>query len=428
MKSNSQAAVNTQANAPAQNAAPQATQSRRILILDDEPEILNAYKDILTPKSNVTALKSSRSKSPAPAEATPGDIFEIVAVSDGNQAVAEVTKSLAEGKPFAMGFFDVLLGTGMDGIETVKRIHDLDPDIYAVLVTAYQDRHVDSIHKIFGEKFQDRWDYLNKPFTEGEIRQKARNMVSMWNIRKHEETQRAWLDQLKSHISENEKMLTVAAVARSVGHEFGNILLQIMGRADLSKSGKEPEMRKALETILVATEHASKVLERFKNLTKPTEAAKKFDKISLAAPIGETVALMEHELKRRRVKVVLELKDLPMVTASHSGLVQVFMNLMINAMHAMGENGHIEFKGSLVDQTIELRVHDSGPGIPEENMEAVFQPFFTTKGDNGTGLGLAICKEIIEITHGGKLTVSNHPQGGAEFLIVIPVHREGESV
>src|SRR4029079_4403266 len=107
----------------------------------------------------------------------------------------------------------------------------------------------DSIQQVFGKEAQDRWDYLNKPFSEGEIRQKARNMVSMWNIRKKEKAHREKLDHLKTQLSENEKMFTVAAVARGVGHEFGNILLQIMGRADLSKSGSEAEMRKALETI-----------------------------------------------------------------------------------------------------------------------------------------------------------------------------------
>ena len=101
------------------------------------------------------------------------DQFELTLVPTGEEAIEAVKKSLAEKKPFALGFFDVLLGTGIDGIETVKRIHALDPEMYAVLVTAYQDRHVDSIRSLFGKEFQDRWDYLNKPFSEGEILAKS---------------------------------------------------------------------------------------------------------------------------------------------------------------------------------------------------------------------------------------------------------------
>jgi len=112
---------------------------------------------------------------------------------------------------------------------------------------------------------------LNKPFSEGEILQKARNMVSMWNIRSQEEQHRREIDEMKLKFNENEKLLTIAAVARSVGHEFGNILLQIMGRADLSRGGAAPEMKSALDTILTATEHASQVLDRFKSLARPAE-------------------------------------------------------------------------------------------------------------------------------------------------------------
>src|SRR6185312_14251870 len=143
-------------------------------------------------------------------------------------AIAEVKKALAQGKPFAMGFFDVLLKTGIDGIETVKKIHQLDQEMYAVLVTAYQDRHVNVIHEVFGDEFEDRWDYLNKPFSEGEILQKARSMVSMWNVRRKSDAQQEALDELKQKMGEKEKTFTVSAVARSVGHEFGNILLQII--------------------------------------------------------------------------------------------------------------------------------------------------------------------------------------------------------
>ncbi len=415
---------------PAATKIAQLVESHRILIVDDEMGILDAYKDILNPKTNVTSIKSSRSKNAPPMNlaTTPilNDLFELTMVPSGEEALAQVKKANKEGRPFAMGFFDVLLGDGIDGIETVKKIHETDPHMYAVLVTAYQDRHVDSINQIFGENFQDRWDYLNKPFTQGEIRQKARSMVSMWNLRKKEEMLRSYLEELKRHLSENEKMLMVAAVARNVGHEFGNILLQIMGRADLSKDGTQVEMKKALETILIATEHASKVLDRFKSLAKPTESSQNFSTFPIIEPLDETLSLMEHELRRRQIKIIKSISEPSLVFANKSSLVQVFMNLTINALHAMDDKGQIEFAGKVVNKNFELRVRDSGKGIPPENLDFIFSPFFTTKGDKGTGLGLAICKEIIEISHGGKLIAQNHLKGGAEFIISIPTSKEDQ--
>lgn len=394
--------------------------SRRILIVEDEKAILDVYRDILSPKTTASTLKSSRGAAkPGDPSQKSDDVFELTLVPTGEEAIEAVKKSLAEGKPFALGFFDVLLGKGIDGIETVKRIHALDSEMYAVLVTAYQDRHVDSIRSLFGTEFQDRWDYLNKPFSEGEILQKARNMVSMWNIRRRDTEHRVVLDNLKSKLLASEKSLTIAAVARSIGHEFGNILLQIMGRADLSRDGTPETMKAGLETILLATEHASKVLERFKNLAKPTESHQ-LQKMDIAQPIDEVLLLVDHELKRRNIQTVVNVEGLPKINANHNTLVQVFMNLIINSMHAMKENGKLEITGKLSGENVEIIVRDTGPGIPKENFEKVFESFFTTKGDSGTGLGLSICKEIIEITHSGRISVSNHPEGGAMFRILIP--------
>ncbi len=404
-------------------------ESRRILIVDDEKEILQAYQDILTPKSNVVALKSSRSKTvEVVKDASDADLFELVVVSTGEDAVIAVRNARSEGKPFAMGFFDVLLGGGIDGIETVRQIHELDPSMHAVLVTAYQDRHVNGIQKVFGNDFKDMWDYLNKPFSEGEILQKARGMVSMWNIRQKQISQQNYLDEMKKQINTHEKNLAVAAVSRNVGHEFGNILLQIMGKADLSRNSSSEEMKKALEMILVASEHASKVLERFKSLSNPKFEDETMQPVDISKPIEDTIMLMEHELNKRSITVILSgLDSLPKIPGNHSALVQVFMNLIINATHAIDDEGKIEISAQLINKILEIKVHDSGPGIKPEHLGSLFDAFFTTKGKKGTGLGLCVCKEVIEISHQGKLTVTNHIQGGAEFTILLPIE-EGEAL
>ena len=400
---------------------PQYQESRRILVVDDENEILQAYKDILSPKSNVVALKSSRSISSESKPVSTTDVFEVVAVSSGEEAVEAVRKSVQEGKPFAIGFFDVLLKGGIDGIEAVRQIHDIDKELYAVLVTAYQDRHVNSIQKVFGPEFQDRWDYLNKPFSEGEILQKARSMVSMWNIRRKIKLQQEYMDEMKSQLSMNEKNMTVAAVARSVGHEFGNVLFQIMGRAELCQNASPEEMKKGLETILLASEHAAKVLQRFKNLSNPKTESPTFGMIDISKPIDDTLLLLDHELHRRSITVEKNWTGTPMAYGHHSALVQVFMNLIINATHAMGQDGQIVISATPLAEDLEIKIKDSGPGIDPKNLDSIFEAFFTTKGRQGTGLGLCVCKEIIEISHGGSLTVSNHPEGGAEFKILLPL-------
>ncbi|MGZ5280130.1 MAG: response regulator, partial [Pseudobdellovibrionaceae bacterium] len=168
--------------------APEA--NRRILIVDDEVSIAEGIKTLLAPSGEnvIPFRRSSRSggasgAAPVAAPTEPAiAAYEITVVNNPHAALQAVKQSLADGRPFAMGFFDVLLGADIDGIELVKQVQNLDPQIHAVFVTAYQDRSVDSINEFLGGDKSDRWDYINKPFTDGEIIQKARNVTTLWNL------------------------------------------------------------------------------------------------------------------------------------------------------------------------------------------------------------------------------------------------------
>ncbi|HEX4925941.1 MAG TPA: ATP-binding protein [Bdellovibrionales bacterium] len=403
-------------------------ENRRILVVEDEPEIAKSYESILSGGAdNVIPMRRS-SRSQAPAEPVQNNVqgFEVVVVHQAIKALETVKQAVADGKPFAMGFFDVLLGPGMDGIELVRQIHEFDPNMFAVFVTAYNDRNVDSIRKLLGESMSDKWDYLNKPFSEGEILQKARNTVALWNLRNEKQAQDTALAEANRRLHIGERMASVAAVARGVGHEFGNILTQIIGQAELGRMGNEQRMKQALDTILKATETASAILERFKDLAKGSESVSKKKMIWAHSPLIEALELMGHQIKTTDIKIVRVKSERVQIMASHSSLVQVFVNIIINSIHAMGGPGQIDFSLFKDGDFVEYHIRDYGPGIPEELLGKVTQAFFTTKGDKGTGLGLSICKEIVEIEHRGQFTVKNHPMKGAEMVIRIPVMSEDD--
>ncbi len=414
--------------APAQNSqptsAPTADWNKRILIVDDEVEVANSYLQILNTENNVAPIvRSSRSAASTAKPAAPSDSFgplEIVVCHSAPEALVKVRNAAEDKKPFAMGFFDVRLGEGMDGIELVKEIHKLDSNLFAVFVTAYQDRNVDTISKFLGQEMSDRWDYLNKPFSEGEIIQKARNYIALWNLRREKELKDSQLSEAYKRLQEGERMNSVAVVARGVAHEFGNILMQIIGQAELNIDNKEPEMRKALEGILKASDLATNILERFKNLGSAEINIKK-EKIWAHQPLDEALQLMDHQLNVMKTKVCRIKNDKVEILASSASLVQVFVNMIINASHAMGKSGQIDFSIGQVGNWVEITVRDYGPGIPKDIIGRIMEPFFTTKGNKGTGLGLAISREIVEIEHGGQLRVQNNPHKGAEFIIRLPI-------
>lgn len=404
--------------------------NRRVLVVDDEPAIADGIRRILSPNeiANASAIRSSRQKTAPAANPAPGagNEFEVVVVSTPEKALEQITHSLREGKPFAMGFFDVVLGADMDGIQLVKQILSVDPHMFAVFVTAYQDRTVDTIGQFLGEENKEKWDYINKPFTEGEILQKARNVTSLWDLHRLKEWQEARLSEAHQLLLQHEKQNAVAAVGRSVAHEFGNLLTHIIGNAELAMEKNDvPSLKNALELILKASDTAASVLKRFRTLhgsaEKPTAPAL----VDLWQTLDEALELVEFQFKKRLIHVKKARPEPTLIIGQKHSLVQVFVNLFMNAMYVMPQGGDIRLRVTNSPDWVEVSVHDSGPGIPEDILPKVTEALFTTKGSEGSGLGLAICKEIVEIDHAGELIVQNHPKGGAEILIRLPAMKSG---
>ncbi len=389
--------------------------NHRILIVDDEKAIAESYKDILCPEDdNVIPMssRSSRSKTKPLDVEQLGYKFKLVVVYSAEEALKAVKKSVLEGAPFAMGFFDVKLGSGIDGVELVKEIRKLSPDMLTVFVTAHNDRTIESIQNILGKNHANKWDYLSKPFSRGEIIQKARNFTSLWNLNKQREIHEQQILTLSDRLLGMERTNSASAVARGVGHEFGNILMQIMGKAELSLNKNEEGMRLGLEKVVEASQRAMEILDRFKDLTDHGDLELQKQSCSLREIIHGTLDLMEHQIKISGLKINLNTDSDYDVWANSTSLMQVLVNLIINANHAMGNGGRIDICISSESDDVIMTFRDYGPGIADELLYKVTEPLFSTKGEKGTGLGLAICKEIIEIEHRGSFKLKNHSNGG----------------
>lgn len=398
-------------------------ENRTLLIVDDESETLKGYSEFLSPRQTTPPRRSSRrsessaedSSAPAPAEN-----YQLLLASTGEQAVELVRSELAKGGRVAAGFFDVKLGPGMDGLSAIREIRKLDADIHCVVVTAYHDRTVDEINQLFGDDFKDQWDYLNKPFTQGEIIQKARQMVGAWNRRRQIE---AMTDQL----IRSERLAAVGQVARGIGHEFGNILLRVMGKTDLALIEKDVgKIHDHLKVVMSAAERAGVIIRNLQSFSRAEPSLKMLDP---GLALKESLSLINHELVKHSVKLVNQTQPLPAVRIDQGGLAQVFLNLMINAIHAMPKGGTITVssaESTLVPgkKGVQITVADTGTGIPPEVLPKIFEFAFTTKGDSGSGLGLSVSKEIVD-SQGGKIFVKTESGRGTEFTIWLPLNTGG---
>lgn len=389
--------------------------NRRILVVDDESETLKGYLSFLgeAATSPPATPVSSRQKAPLATAKSHSKEFEVTTAATGEEAIAISQDQLKKGLPFAGGFFDVKLGAGIDGLETIRSLKKLDPHLRCVVVTAYHDRSVDDIQSLFGEAYKDHWDYLNKPFNQGEIMQKARQMIAAWN-RSHES------EALHAHVVRTERLAGIGQLARSIGHEFGNILLRIMGKADLALQETQPEkVKEHLEIIKKASDRAAVIVRNMQSFSS-TDTQKSTAPTDLGDAVQEALSLINHELVKHSITTQKEIQPLPLVPIDRGSMAQVFLNLMINATHAMPQGGTLTLRTFHNETHLGCHIIDTGTGIPVDVLPRIFEFGYTTKGDKGSGLGLALSKQIVE-AHGGSLSAENAPPHGARFTVSLPL-------
>ena len=136
--------------------------------------------------------------------------------------------------------------------------------------------------------------------------------------------------------------------------------------------------------------------------------------------LESAITIVWNEIKYN-CELIRDFGEIPNIAGFPQQLAQVFMNLLVNASHAIDEKGLIQLKSRFVDNQVIVTVTDNGSGISDMTMSKIFDPFFTTKDPGkGTGLGMSIAREIIQ-KHGGTIEVQSEVGKGSEFTIVIPV-------
>lgn len=160
------------------------------------------------------------------------------------------------------------------------------------------------------------------------------------------------------------------------------------------------------------------IVEHFLRLAGPSELD--LEPVDLRKTLTHVCELLRPEAAARHIELSTDwAENLPQVMADPVRLTQALMNLLINAMQAVGTEGRIVVTASEAEQAVCVRVQDNGPGIPAEKLASIFDPYFTTKPE-GSGLGLWIAQQIAT-AHGGSLTAQNAATGGAVFSLRLPL-------
>ncbi len=222
----------------------------------------------------------------------------------------------------------------------------------------------------------------------------------------------------------SEKLASVGRLAAGIAHEIGNPLSAISGLVELVQSGDlEPEEEiEFLDRVRKETERINRIIRDLLDFARPeTTDQVGGDSCHVAEVVEDAVRLVGPQADLRHVTLERRFEEgCPKVKGSASRLAQVVLNLLLNAADAIGGEGTIVLEVAHVDGWVSLVVQDTGPGIPEEILGHLFEPFVTSKpAGEGTGLGLAVCHTLVEQL-GGELVAANPPEGGARFTVRLP--------
>jgi PAS domain S-box-containing protein len=238
------------------------------------------------------------------------------------------------------------------------------------------------------------------------------------------------LSQIKAFEEEKrriERLASIGAFMSGIAHEIKNPLVAIKTLAELlPEQYDDEEFRETFTKVtLNEVDRIDTLVRRLRSLSSGSTVP--LHPLNVLAPLEETLSLISGELTRHHIKVAREYQSpVPPIMGDHDQLKQVFVNLCLNSIEAMGKNGTlmvtVESQGKHAGQRPELivQIADTGPGIPAEYLSTIFDPFVTFK-EQGTGLGLAICRGIIDY-HRGSIAAANSSEGfGAVFTVKLPV-------
>ncbi|HBZ8439732.1 TPA: two-component system sensor histidine kinase ZraS [Klebsiella aerogenes] len=227
--------------------------------------------------------------------------------------------------------------------------------------------------------------------------------------------------QLQEAMARKEKLMALGHLAAGVAHEIRNPLSSIKGLAKYFAE-RTPPGGEAQELALVMAKEAdrlNRVVSELLELVRPAHL--NYQPVDINALIHHSLQLVSQDAQSRGIELQFTPRpELTSIKADPDRLNQVLLNLYLNAMQAIGRDGVIHVSESEADrQRVKIVVKDSGKGMSDEELQAIFTPYFTTKAD-GTGLGLAVVQNIIE-QHGGTIRAESQPGAGAIFTLWLPV-------
>lgn len=376
----------------------------KILLVDDESQILDVYEQILTKEDTSiegldfldddfgfeNMLDSDTSD--------PGLEYQLYRANNGKEGVA-----LAKENPdIKVAFIDMRMPPGINGAETARLIREINPRIEIVIVTAYSDINTSEIVNVIGSP--QNILYLKKPFSYEEIEQLALNLVSKYNSE-----------------TAKERLLS------SMSHEMKTPLSVILGYTQVIQDAVPAEYQEFLQNIISSSQQldglVDDMLMRLEQTQAPQNQEHKDVKLSdIIEDVKKYIFIQQQKYPEISFETNIRCEDVNL-KGNQSRLIHGLNNLIDNAFK-FTKKGKIELTLSVKDNWLSINLSDEGIGISNENIEHVFDDFYRVENlvhtESGFGVGLTNAKDIFEAHH-GKINIESELGKGTEVKVHLPL-------
>lgn len=428
--------------------------SIRILLIDDNPGIHKDFEAIFAKISDekrgrlhelfhkITGVDSLHVADGKGNGQLPKKNFQLDSAFQSEEACLRVHQALFENRPYAIAFVDVRMPPGADGIQTIRKIWEIDPDIQIVICTAYSDRSWEEIFRLLNPK--DNLLILKKPFDLSEVLQMAHTMSEKWKtsrtlreanrrLAKSNEVLEKIVEQQQIKMIESCKLANLGELASGIAHELNTPITVIKLRSQQIKRlslTDDPDMQKIsqfLDMIDATCNRMAKIVSGFLHAGRdPNRDA--MEHYPVKGILDSAISLCTDRFNENSVQVELDVPADLLVYCNSVQLSQVFLNLLTNSLDSIAllDERWIKISSQVDEIGATITFTDSGPRISQELADKIMQPFFTTKSiGKGTGLGLSISFSIIE-QHRGILELDTaHPN--MSFRVTLP-HKAKEEI
>ena len=366
-----------------------------VLIVDDEPVFRN----------NIAKLLKGRG-------------FEVDQAESGAECLDIIRK-----KPADVIVLDVRM-PGINGIETLRKIQKMHLKAEVILITGEASAK-DGVEGIKAGAF----DYLSKPVEIDHLISKILQAGDKVRLEDEHRRETEFRARMEKQMAATERLASLGTLATGMAHEINNplaiikqsaklmrLLLEHKGQSDMPD---EPNFNKALTNIEKAVDRAKRITHQLLSFVGKNESV--VTEVDICKLIDDALQIIQGAVEDKKIEIVLEIaSNLQPVFTDPYKLRQVMTNLLINAAQASDSGGRIIIIIETTGEDIVLTVRDNGEGIPKENLEKIYEPFFSTKSPgDGTGLGLYVTRGIIDGLNGAIFVESQMGQGAC-FTVKLP--------